>query len=214
MLETELKLRADEAALRTLATLDDLGPARLGPAREADERDLYLDTPDGALAAARWACRLRARDGRRWISCKGPAEHAPGDPLHRRPEVEGPAPEGALGGAAGWPDSAARDLVLRLAGDVPLVERISLRQLRTERGVMVDGARVATLSLDRVGVERDGARLGGFAVVELELAAASRADALEGVVEALLARSGLAPDPLSKLERALELARGATGAGR
>ena len=79
-LEVELKLRAeDEEPLRQLATLERLGalPAgtRLGGARG---RPLPRHA-DGRLSAARWACRLRSRDGRVRISLKGPAEHDAGD---------------------------------------------------------------------------------------------------------------------------------------
>jgi inorganic triphosphatase YgiF len=213
-IETELKLRADEVALRSLAAARRIGPASLGSAVDVDEVDTYLDTDDGRLAAARWACRLRLRQGRRWISCKGPPAPGAGGALHRRPEVEGPGPEGDARFAAEWPPSAARDLVLMLAGDAPLLERLTLRQRRTERPVSVEGARVGTLSLDRVAVERGGTGLGGFAVVELELSPGAATGWLLDVTAALLAQPGLAPDRLSKLERGLELAGGALGAGR
>jgi inorganic triphosphatase YgiF len=214
-LETELKLRASEAALSALAREESLGPARLGPARTSDEVDVYLDTDDGRLAAERWACRLRSRDGRRLVSLKGPAEHAAGDHLHRRPEIEGPAPASAaeLRHPAAWPRSPARDLVLRLAGDAPLIERLTLRQQRTERAVEVDERRVATLSLDRVVVEVRGAARGGFAVAELEVTAGGEGPWLDEVAALLVARPGLEPEPASKLERALQLARGAAGIG-
>jgi inorganic triphosphatase YgiF len=211
-LEIELKLRASEAALDALASLPNLGPAELGPPQPVDETDIYLDTPGGALAAARWACRLRTRDGHRRISVKGPAEHAAGDPLHRRPEVEGPAPTGAFEVPGAWPDSAARDLVLRLAGDEPLAEVLRLRQRRIERPALVDGRRVALLSLDRVVVERDGVALGDMRVVELELEPGIAEDTRGGLIGSLRARDGLEPEPESKLERALELARGAAEA--
>ncbi len=211
-LEVELKLRADEAALDALAVLPRLGPATLGPAREIDELDRYLDTAGGALAAARWACRLRTRDGRGWISLKGPAEHAAGDSLHRRPEVEGPAPAHADAPPASWPGSAARDLVLRLAGAEPLHEILRLRQRRTERQVLVGGRRVAILSLDRVRVERRGRELGEMRVVELELDPGLAAPLQRAVVDALRGRAGLRPEPWSKLERALHLALGASEA--
>jgi inorganic triphosphatase YgiF len=214
-IEVELKLHAEEEALRSLATADALGPARLGPARAVEELDVYLDTADRRLAGTRWACRLRTRDGRRTVSLKGPAEHRPGEALHRRPEVEGPGPEPAATGTdpARWPLSPARDLVLRLSGGEPLEERLSLRQRRVEREVLVDGRQVAILSLDRVRVERHGLELGELRVVELELLrGASSGDWLSPVSDALVARPGLRPEPMSKLERALELAEGATGA--
>ena len=206
-LETELKLRADDDALTRLATAAWLGPAALGVAREVDELDVYLDTDDGRLARERWACRLRTRDGRRRISLKGPAQHRVGEPLHRRPEVEGPAPQADASDPRAWPQSPARDLVLRLAGKASLAELLSLRQRRTEREVLIDGGRAGLLSLDRVTALRRGVALGSFGVVELELdRGVEPASWLAPVEEARRALPGLGPEPMSKLERALELA--------
>lgn len=212
-LETELKLRADEDALRRLAGVRSLGPALLGPPHAVDELDVYLDTDDRRLAAGRWACRLRSRGGRRWISLKGPAEHARGEAVHRRPEIEGPAPDGDAWRAAEWPPSPARELVLRLAGDAPLGELVSLRQRRTERDVSLDGRRVATLSLDRVEVLRGGRPLGTLRVVELEVVPGQEGEWLGRLVDEMARQPGLQPEPSSKLEHALDLAEG-SGAGR
>jgi inorganic triphosphatase YgiF len=185
-----------------------LGPAALDPARTFDELDRYLDTDDGRLAAARWACRLRTRDGRTLISLKGPAATVrPGDPtaLHRRPEVEGPA-TAAIDPAA-WPPSEARERLLELTRGAPLVERLALAQRRTERAVRLDGERVGTLSLDRTDVLHASEPRGRLLVVELELTtdavlAAPSVDALAGALGAL---DGLEPDPSTKLELALQL---------
>ena len=65
-------------------------PARSG-AGKVDEVDRYLDTVDLRLATARWACRLRTREGRTIVSLKGPCGTCSGDALHLRGEVEGPA---------------------------------------------------------------------------------------------------------------------------
>ena len=207
-LEIELKLRADAAALEELAEVPRLGPADLGPPRAVDEQDRYLDTAGGALAAARWACRLRSREGRSWISLKGPAEHAAGDSVHRRPEVEGPAPDDPSTAPHTWPASAARDLVLRLAGAQPLRELLRLRQTRLERVLRVEGRRVAVLSLDDVTVEHEGRDLGSMRVVELEVDSRVSSAVMEPVFVALRGRHGLRPEPASKLERALAMARG------
>ena len=212
--EAELKLRArDEAALDALAAAPSLGGATLGPATVVHEVDIYLDTADGRLAAARWACRFRTRDGRSWISLKGPARHAPDDPLQRRPEVEGPV--GEPGSPTSWPESPARQMVLELAGEAALEERLSLVQERTERSVTDGGEPLGTLSLDRVEVIAAGRPVGRLRIVELELPAgaprgraehhAARAGELESVLEGL----GLVREPASKLGLALELVRAA-----
>jgi inorganic triphosphatase YgiF len=205
-IESELKYRAEtEGPLERLAQAPSLGPASLGKPTTALETDRYLDTDDGRLSAAGWACRLRFRDGEARISLKGPARHARGASLHLRPELEGPAGEGAAPEA--WPPSEARDLVLRLGRDAALVERLTLEQRRTERAVWLGEVAAGTLSLDRARVLKDGSERGWLLVVELELDARALDAGLEpAVLAAALAEvEGLAPDPASKLERALEM---------
>ncbi|MEP6469655.1 MAG: CYTH domain-containing protein [Chloroflexota bacterium] len=205
-LEVELKLRAEtDAPLRALAQATRLGPADLGPPSEVVELDRYLDTADGHLAAAGWACRLRTRRGSARLSLKGPPQHAAGALLHRRPEIEGPADFDVKPDR--WPSSPARERLVELSGGADLVERLALRQRRVERAASVDGRRVGTLSLDSVQVEQEGVERGTFLAVELELDDA----ALDGgfnpalVVGALLATHGLVAEPQTKLERALAL---------
>lgn len=210
LIEAELKLRASsEAPLDALTTAPALGRARLGAAVTVDELDVYLDTRDGRLAAARWACRLRSREGHRWISLKGPAAHQRGEPLHRRPEIEGPVGADPHDPAT-WPDSPARALALELAGRQRLAERVTLRQRRTERSVALQGDVIGTLSLDRVEVLRREASFGRLFAVELELADPDRSASLAPeLFRALSSRDGLAPEAASKLELALGVVDGA-----
>ena len=202
--EVEARFRADgRAPLDHLARASRLGPAVLGPAATALEEDRYLDTADGRLAAVAWACRLRTRGSRVVASLKGPADAPTEGWLHRRPEVEGPAT--ASPDPRDWPPSAARDLVLELSGGSPLVERVRLRQERTERTVTIGGRDVGGLTLDVVSVERDGIAVGEMHLVELELSAGSDGERdLDRLAESLLAVGGLEPEPRTKLEIALE----------
>ncbi len=193
--------------LASLATVARLGDAELGPAAASSEVDVYLDTASGALAASRWACRLRTRNARVTLSLKGPADPAAGGWLHRRPETEGPAT--AERDPAAWPPSAARDLLERLTGGTSLVERFVLHQHRVERGVIHDGDQIGTLSLDTVDVEHGGASIGRMHVVELELVAGTEDETiLEPLAHGLSGIPGLTPEPLTKLERALALIAG------
>lgn len=204
--EAELKYTAlTERPLRELELAGALGPARLGVARTVAELDRYVDTLDLRLAAARWACRLRSREGRTIVSLKGPAEHASGDILHLRPEVEGPADSGL--DARAWPPSAARDQLLAMTAGAPLLERFSLEQERAERAVIQGGTRVGGLSLDWVRVVRGGTEIGRMEVVELELDPGALALGLDHapLERALSAVDGLVPDPASKFERALQM---------
>jgi inorganic triphosphatase YgiF len=204
-IEAELKyLAADERPLRELETAATLGPAALGPARRVVELDRYLDTIDHRLAALRWACRLRTREGRTIVSLKGPGEHRPGDLVHRRPEFEGPA--GAGVDPRRWPPSEARDHLLAMTDGSPLAELLRLEQQRIERDVTVGGRRVGALSLDGVRVVSNEQEIGRLRVVELELEqSAGGGFDHRPLGEALGRLPGLVPDPMSKLERALEM---------
>ncbi len=207
--EVELKFAATPDALERLAVADRLGPALLGTTVRNDETDRYLDTDDGRLAAAGWACRLRTRrvagTSRTFASLKGPAERISGG-VHRRPEVEGPATD-ALDPAA-WPASAATELIERLRGGATLHERFALAQLRRERPVTDDGGPIGTLSLDDVTVLRDGRPVGGLHVIELELAAEGGEAVLAALGDALAEIPGVVADRRSKLEHAVRMLDG------
>jgi inorganic triphosphatase YgiF len=204
--EIEAKFRAESAEpLVALATRSSLGPALLGTARTVDEVDRYLDTDDGHLAAARWACRLRTREGATRISLKGPPIGLAEPWYHRRPEVEGPATNVLEPDA--WPRSPALDLLDRLRAGHPLGERLRLDQARTERAVRhADGSSIGTLTLDRVRMSDAGSDLGVLFMVELELDASSgpAGHELDELAAELAATDGLVPEPRSKLEHALE----------
>jgi inorganic triphosphatase YgiF len=206
-IEVESKFRAvDQRTLQRLSTIDRLGPAWLGEARVASETDSYLDTTDGRLAAAGWACRLRSRADRAIVSLKGTAASRIGDRsgTHRRPEIEGPATAEMRPDA--WPPSEATELLLALSGGARLHERLRLKQRRTERAVLLEGHRIATLSLDEVDVLDPAAgSVGRVLVVELEHAGGARDEELAAVADAVRAQPGLTPDPLTKLDHATRL---------
>jgi inorganic triphosphatase YgiF len=220
--EVEAKFLADAGAIALLNRAGRLGSAQLGPPRDVLQVDRYLDTPDGRLADAGWACRLRERDGDLRVSLKGAAAGRIGDAdgLHRRPEVEGPAGPDPL--PASWPVSRARTLLEGLIGREPLVERLVIRQARAEREVVAGSRVVATLSLDTIAFDGPAARgtpaalgaspeIGSMHVVELE-ARGAPGRAYDDAVAALAALPGLRPDRQTKLERGLALL--GTPAGR
>jgi inorganic triphosphatase YgiF len=210
--ETELKLSAiGPGPLRRLTNVPALGDIPLGRPERFLELDHYLDTNDGRLASARWACRLRDRSGDHVVSLKGPpvAGSDLGGALHRRPEIEGPA--SAQLDPDTWPASAARDRLVQLSGGRPLSVQFILRQTRTQRAVWDDVHRVGTLSLDWVQVVREDVLAGRMWGVELELAdpavggSNGTASYLPRLLEDLVSFGGLTVEPLTKLERAMAL---------
>jgi CHAD domain-containing protein/adenylate cyclase class IV len=200
-IEVELKFRMTDAATgERLIAGDELdGFTALDAAETARIEDRYVDTADGALAAAGYAGRLRSGDGATVITLKGLRRADNGGVVHRREELEGPAIEGEA--AASWPESAARDAVVRLAGEQQLAEIALIRQTRRKRRYGRDGA-VVEVSVDDVSVVADGAVVERFAELELELKEGDEA-ALEPLVDLLNEIEELVPAQTSKLERAL-----------
>jgi len=204
-IEVELKYRVRDAeAAARLGALRTLGGLRVaGRPRQVQVEDRYLDTADRALERAGYAVRLRRGPRMTILSVKASNEAA--SALHRREELEGPA-DLSLDPHA-WPSSAARSLVLEHAGDSPLIEMITIRQLRRARVFSGDALEVE-LSVDDVEVVAGGQVIARFLELEVELKAGDEAG-LEDLAVILGADAALEPVTTSKLERArAALARG------
>ncbi len=202
-MELKYRVRDAEAAGR-LGALRTLGDLRVsGRPRQIQVEDRYLDTADSALARAGYAVRLRRGPRMTILSVK--ASNAAASALHRRDELEGPA-DLSLDPRA-WPPSAARSLVLEHAGDAPLMEVVTIRQLRRARTFTGD-ALDAELSVDDVEVVAAGRMIDRFIELEVELKAGDEAG-LADLAVILGADPALEPVTTSKLDRALAaLARG------
>jgi CHAD domain-containing protein len=215
--EVELKYRVTDAAVaqRLLegAALD--GWAAVAAIRTSQVEDRYVDTADGSLARAGFAVRLRHGPSGTLVGVKSLSARRR-EALHEREELEGPAD--AAFPPHEWPASSARSLVLELAGDAPLVELITVRQLRRIRP-FVSGETTIELSLDEVDVVARGRIVEHFTELEAELREGTVAG-LERLHELLSPLAGLEPSPASKLEVALMAAGiarpadGPAGAGR
>ena len=168
-----------------------------GQVRSIRVEDRYVDSTDWALARAGFAARLRKTSRGTEISLKA-TNVSPGR-LHRREEIEGPADEALVPG--GWPASQARNVVMELCGDEPLIEMLTIRQLRRVRLLAAGGTR-AEMSLDEVEVMGLGRVLDTFEELEVEL---KRGDekALESLVRLFDRDPALAAVSRSKLDRAM-----------
>jgi CHAD domain-containing protein len=199
-IELELKYRVvDPAALERLAGLRAIGPFRAaGPVRQVQVEDRYLDTAEGTLARAGYAVRLRRGPSMTVVSVKSTTPSATA--LHRREEVEGPADLSL--DPHSWPSSPARALVLEHAGEAPLRELVTVRQLRRTRALADESAEVE-LSLDEVEVVSGGRVVHRFHELEAELRRGP-SKALETLAATLAQDPDLLPESRSKLQRALD----------
>jgi CHAD domain-containing protein len=208
--EIELKYRVtDPAAGERLLLADRLGglQATGTGARATQLEDRYVDTRDGALAKAGFAVRLRQTGADTIVSVKSlTAAEGDGGALERD-ELEGPADRVAP--ATDWPASDARALVLEHAGDAPLVERVTVRQLRHRRLLKAGASRVE-LSLDEVDVVSRGRIVRSFTELEAELVKGD-ASLLGALARRLDAEQGLTRSRNSKLESALAALDGTNG---
>jgi CHAD domain-containing protein len=174
-----------------------------GQVRSIRVEDRYVDSADWALARAGFAARMRKTSHGTEISLKA-TNVSPGR-LHRREEIEGPADEALVPG--GWPSSQARKVVMELCGDEPLVEMLTIRQLRRVRLLTAGGTR-AEMSLDEVEVIGQGRVLDTFEELEVEL---KRGDerSLESLIVLFDTDPALAAVSRSKLDRAMTSIRAA-----
>jgi CHAD domain-containing protein len=211
--EVELKYRVtDPAAGQRLVDGDGLGDfVATGRAAKVTEiEDRYVDTENGALAAAGFAVRLRRRGRATIVSVKSLQHDDSAGGAFKRVELEGPAHAAAP--PTTWPPSDARAVVLEHAGDADLVERVTVRQRRQKR-VLKAGRDRVELSLDDVDVVRGTSIAASFVELEAELMAGDEA-ALGTLAELLDAERGLIRSSSSKLEAALAAVEGSSDTGR
>ena len=209
--EIELKYRLLEEAAgdRYLVAEELAGFVPITPVRSTQLEDRYLDTADGALARAGFACRLRQTAKGTTVSVKSTSRRPDGSGLHRREELEGPADRTA--GPRDWPPSDARSLILEQCGDAPLVELVTIRQLRRKRHLQA-GETVVELSLDEVDAVARSRVVERFVELEVELVEGDESQ-LAGMDALLAGDPGLVASTGSKLESALA-AMGATSGRR
>ena len=207
--EIELKYRLRQAAAgdRYLAADDIGGFHPITPVRSTQLEDRYLDTGDGALARAGFAARLRQTAKGTTVSVKSLARRGGNGGAHRREELEGPADRTA--GPRDWPASDARSLILEQCGDAPLVELVTIRQLRRKRKLQ-SADTIVELSLDEVDAVARSRVVDRFVELEVELVEGDES-ALDPIDAVLADDPGLAISTGSKLEAALSAIQASTG---
>ncbi|MEA2549934.1 MAG: triphosphatase, partial [Chloroflexota bacterium] len=199
--EIELKYRVIDAAAgdRYLAADEIAGFRPSSAVRSTQVEDRYIDTANGAMARAGFAARLRQTAKTTTVAVKSSVRRVGTGNVHRREELEGPADRTAH--PRDWPPSDARSLILEQCGDAPLVEVVTIRQLRRKRILQRDGTSVE-LSLDEVDAVSRSRVVGRFVELEVELMSGDEAG-LADIDRELAVDPGLAPAGTSKLQSAL-----------
>ncbi len=207
--EIELKYRLrEEAAGDRYLVAEELGGFHpITPVRSTQLEDRYLDTGDGALARAGFAARLRQTAKGTTVSVKSIVRRSGEGGAHRREELEGPADRTA--GPRDWPPSDARSLILEQCGDAPLVELVTIRQLRRKRKLQ-SADTIVELSLDEVDAVARSRVVDRFVELEVELMEGDES-ALEKIDAVLADDPSLALSTGSKLEAALSAIQASTG---
>jgi len=204
--EVELKYRVlDLPVVERYLSAASIGPfVGASQARSRQIEDRYVDTPTRAFERAGFAVRLRSSGTGAIVSVKSRAHREGAGGAITRDEIEGPAIRAA--GPADWPASDARSLVLELAGDAPLVEVVTVRQLRRSRQLR-DGSTRVELSLDEVDVVVSKRVITRFVELEAELLRGDEAR-LRGLAMTLDQDAALRRSMTSKFETALAAVRG------
>ena len=199
--EIELKYRVLDPAAgdRYLVVGGLAGFVPTSAVRTTQVEDRYIDTADGALARAGFAARIRQTAKDTIVAVKSSARRSGTGNVHHRQELEGPADRTAH--PRDWAPSDARSLLLEHCGDGPLVEVVTIRQLRRKRILERDGTTVE-LSLDEVDAVNRSRVVGRFVELEVELMSGDETRLAE-IDRALAADPGLAPADTSKLQSAL-----------
>ncbi len=190
----------DLQTLRRLESVERLAAFDLLLGTVKQVHDTYLDTTSRHLLSAGYACRRREQaDGllftlKQLVGLQGP--------VHRREELEillasdQPPTE--------WPDCPARERLLEIIGQEPLLPLFDLSQRRIVRPVQRGSVLVAELSLDQVELTSGGEGQ-RFLELEVELLGEGTEDDLAPIVACLRDEWHLQPEPRSKFERGLRL---------
>ncbi|MEM6680194.1 MAG: CYTH and CHAD domain-containing protein [Pseudomonadota bacterium] len=164
MKEIELKLLLEPKAIPSLKRRLGAAAGEGRPAKTRQLTTIYLDTGEGALAAAGIALRLR-REGRSWTqTVKAGRSMRAG--LSETRELNNPAPGGRVDLAA-IPDEAMRNMVEEAAAGLPLAPVYETVVKRTTWLIEAGGAEIE-VALDR-GEVRAGQSAETLDELELEL---------------------------------------------
>lgn len=171
-----------------------------GPAHRLEMQAVYYDTPNRTLRDQRIGLRLRRENGV-GVCCMKLRSADAANGLHAHAEYECPA-ETLAQGLRALPAQGADPALCAALAAAPLVPICRVDFIRTAQLISLSGC-TAELSFDE-GTLAAGAAIAPLREIELEY----KSGDLDGFLSAggaLAAAYGLAPQPLSKLARALQL---------
>jgi CHAD domain-containing protein len=201
--ETEAKfIVPGEEAFARLRSVERFGPYERRDEHTKVVHDRYVDTPDHRFYRKQLYVRLReSKQGDILLTIKSLGE-PPKGAVHAREEYQVQIPTLTR---ADWPESEVRTMVEEVAGDQPLADLVGIDQTRTVSS-LYDGSRaVAELSLDKVTVQTANEPLTLYEL-EAELLPEGLPSDLKTLERVFSDEYGLAPQPLTKFERAMTLA--------
>lgn len=201
--ETEAKFTVpDEETFARLQAIEQLGPYVRRPGKVKKIRDRYLDTESHSFYSRQFAARLRenVQSGELLLTLKRMGPQAQG-PIHMRDEYETVVPGPDI---AAWPEGEVRRLAEEIAGGQPLRALIAVDQTRTVSYLYQGERRVAEMSLDEVALQASNGPLCSHEL-EVEMLPEGEISDLRIISRVLTEEYSLAPQPISKFERALAL---------
>lgn len=194
----------DEDVYRRLCQLTELAGLPLTDPRSARVWDRYYDTAEFDFLRARYTYRVRNKGGRVMVTLKSlaPASGA----LHSREEFETIIEPGTALQPDSWPAGDAAEMAQRIGRGQPLALLFELLQERQTRRLVHpgDSEPAIELSLDKVEFAGTGE---AFYEVEAEEKMSGQTALLARLHDVLTGEWELAPQPLSKFERSLQLHR-------
>lgn len=196
----------DRTTFDRLLQIEALAGYVLRPPRLKRLHDQYLDTADAAFLRGGFACRVRVdSDGGHLVTLKSltPSQGR----LHAREEFEVWLPPQAGLRVAQWPDGDATALARQLSGGQQLEVLFDLQQERHQRLASSGDEQPPLVELSIDHVRFAAAATSDFLGVEAELLPAGDILDLQALADELQHAWGLAPEPISKFERGLALAR-------
>ncbi|RME85661.1 MAG: CYTH domain-containing protein [Caldilineae bacterium] len=207
IIEIELKYQVrEEALVRQLLSLREVGPYRVGEFSTDEIIDTYLDTPSQRFFIAQYAFRYRQDDTGGCVQLKSLGRTA--GARHQRAELRAQTDHPTRPDV--WPEGLARQLALEILDHETPVELFSIRQIRhTAPLIAADQRRVACVSIDEVTWVLPQSEHRAWEL-EVELLEAGREEDLRIIQSHLATLGGLQPAHSSKFERGLRLLRGSS----